>query len=293
MKKTITLEAIDPIEIYGAGNRILEALCNYYPDTTIIARGNEIRVDGDEKSIEDFEMKINTLIEKRKHKMNLTPYDVEEMFEGESPAGIAGIRGDAVIVYGTDGKPIRARNSTQEAMVRAYFENDLATGFAKPYEDHDYRFVGLLPNKGVTVAELLESLDGEGLAELLTPAENTVVRVSLPTFTSSYDIELSGVLRALGMTDAFDAEAADFSRMGSSDAGPLFIGSVLHKTFIDVDEEGTRAAAATVTTMDGAAAPIEEEPEVKEVILDRPFVYLIVDAHTMTPVFTGTLTSAE
>ena len=90
MKKTITLEAIDPIEIYGAGNRILEALCNYYPDTTIIARGNEIRVDGDEKSIEDFEMKINTLIEKRKHKMNLTPYDVEEMFEGESPAGITG-----------------------------------------------------------------------------------------------------------------------------------------------------------------------------------------------------------
>ena len=130
MKKTITLEAIDPIEIYGAGNRILEALCNYYPDTTIIARGNEIRVDGDEKSIEDFEMKINTLIEKRKHKMNLTPYDVEEMFEGESPAGITGIRGDAVIVYGTDGKPIRARNSTQEEMVRAYFENDLifATG---------------------------------------------------------------------------------------------------------------------------------------------------------------------
>ena len=52
------------------------------------------------------------------------------MFEGESPAGITGIRGDAVIVYGTDGKPIRARNSTQEEMVRAYFENDLifATG---------------------------------------------------------------------------------------------------------------------------------------------------------------------
>lgn len=175
----------------------------------------------------------------------------------------------------------------------SYLESDLATGFAKPYEDHDYRFVGLLPNKGVTVAELLESLDGEGLGELLTPRENTVALVSLPKFTSSYDVELSGALRALGVTDAFDAGRADFSRMGSSDAGALFIGSVLHKTFIDVDEEGTRAAAATVTTMDGAAAPIEEEPEVKEVILDRPFVYLIVDAHTMTPVFIGTLMSAE
>ena len=153
--------------------------------------------------------------------------------------------------------------------------------------------MGLLPNKGVTVAELLEGLDGEGLGALLAPRENTVVRASLPKFTSSYEVELSGALRMLGVTDAFDAGAADFSRMGSSDAGALFIGSVLHKTFIDVDEEGTRAAAATVTAMDGGAAPIEEEPEVKEVVLDRPFVYLIVDAHTMTPVFIGTFMSAE
>ena len=101
--------------------------------------------------------------------------------------------------------------------VSSYFESDLATGFAKPHEDHDYLFVGLLPNKGVTVAELLESLDGEGLGDLLTPRENSVVRVSLPKFTSSYDIELPSVLQALGMTDAFDAGAADFSRMGSSE----------------------------------------------------------------------------
>ena len=212
-------------------------------------------------------------------------------FEGawEEPFDSALVTPDTFTREDGVGQDVDMMHSTESS----YFENDLATGFAKPYEDHDYRFVGLLPNKGVTVAELLESLDGEGLAELLTPAENTVVRVSLPTFTSGYDVELSSVLRALGVTDAFDAEAADFSRMGSSDAGPLFIGSVLHKTFIEVDEEGTRAAAATVTTMDGAAAPIEEEPEVKTVVLDRPFVYLIVDAHTMTPVFTGTLMSAE
>ena len=212
-------------------------------------------------------------------------------FEGtwEEPFDSALVTPDAFTREDGTEQDVDMMHSTESS----YFENDLATGFAKPYEDHDYLFVGLLPNKGVTVTELLESLDGEGLGALLAPAENTVVRVSLPKFTSGYDVELSGVLRALGATDAFDAGAADFSRMGSSDAGPLFIGSVLHKTFIDVDEEGTRAAAATVTVMDGAAAPIEEEPEVKEVILDRPFVYLIVDAHTMTPVFTGTLMSAE
>ena len=176
----------------------------------------------------------------------------------------------------------------------SYLEGGLATGFVKPYESRDYLFVGLLPKEGITVAELLEGLDGEGLSSLMAPAENAVVQVGLPTFTGSYEVELSGALRELGMTDAFDAGTADFTRMGSSDAGPLFIGGVLHKTFIDVNEEGTRAAAATVVTMDGGSDPgALPEPEVKEVILDRPFVYLIVDAHTMAPVFTGALMSAE
>ena len=170
-----------------------------------------------------------------------------------------------------------------------YLEGELATGFAKPYEGYDYLFVGLLPAEGVTVAELLEGLDGEGLSELLEPVDNTVVQVGLPKFTGSHEIELSDALRALGMTDAFVEGVADFTRMGSSDAGPLYVGGVLHKTFIDVDEKGTRAAAATAVAMDGADAPIEEEPEVKEVILDRPFVYLILDQATMTPVFTGTV----
>ena len=170
-----------------------------------------------------------------------------------------------------------------------YLEGELATGFAKPYEGYDYLFVGLLPAEGVTVAELLEDLDGEGLSELLEPVDNAVVQVGLPKFTGSHEVELSDALRALGMTDAFEEGVADFTRMGSSDAGPLYVGGVLHKTFIDVNEEGTRAAAATAVAMDGADAPIEEEPEVKEVILDRPFVYLILDQATMTPAFIGTV----
>ena len=170
-----------------------------------------------------------------------------------------------------------------------YLEGELATGFAKPYEGYDYLFVGLLPAEGVTVAKLLEGLDGEGLSELLEPVDNTVVQVGLPKFTGSHEIELSDALRALGMTDAFVEGVADFTRMGSSDAGPLYVGGVLHKTFIDVNEGGTRAAAATAVAMDGADAPIEEEPEVKEVILDRPFVYLILDQATMTPAFIGTV----
>ena len=137
------------------------------------------------------------------------------------------------------------------------------------------------------MAELLEGLDGEGLSELLEPVDNAVVQVGLPKFTGSHEIELSDALRALGMTDAFVEGVADFTRMGSSDAGPLYVGGVLHKTFIDVNEEGTRAAAATTVTMDGAAAP-GDPVEYHEVILDRPFVYLIVDLRCDFPVFVGT-----
>ena len=94
------------------------------------------------------------------------------------------------------------------------------------------------------------------------------------------------------MTDAFDATRADFSRMGSSEQGPLYVGGVLHKTFIDVNEEGTRAAAATTVTMDGGAAP-GDPVEYHEVILDRPFVYLIVDLRCDLPVFIGTYMGTE
>ena len=184
--------------------------------------------------------------------------------------------------------------SMMHSLEGTYLEGKLARGFAKPYEGGDYLFVGLLPNEGVTVSDLLSSLDGEALRDLLTPVENAIVNVGLPKFTLSYDIRLSKALQSLGVTDALDASRADFSRMGTSDAGTLYIGEVLHKTFIEVGEEGTRAAAATTVVMDGATGPADErDPELHTVILDRPFVYLIVDANTMTPVFTGTLMSAE
>ena len=85
---------------------------------------------------------------------------------------------------------------------------------------------------------------------------------------------------------------ADFSNMAKTDSGTLFISRVLHKTHIDVDTEGTKAAAVTAVEMaDEAAAEEPEEP--KYVILDRPFVYMIIDMHTLLPVFFGVLNSVE
>lgn len=124
-RQTITLEAIDPVEIFGAGNRILEALCSYFPELKVTARGTEIMLEGKQDDIDLFSRKLDMLIERRTHKMNLTPYDVEEIFDGDSPNERIRLSGESVIVYGIDGKPVRARNRTQQDMVKAYFENDL------------------------------------------------------------------------------------------------------------------------------------------------------------------------
>ena len=122
-KKIIRMEAMDPIEIYGAANKNLEALCSYFPELKVVARGNEIILEGKDTDVEEFEVKLKMLIERRHHKMNITPYDVEDLFDGETTPDRFKLCGDSVIVHGNDGKPIKARNRTQQDMVRSYFAN--------------------------------------------------------------------------------------------------------------------------------------------------------------------------
>lgn len=124
MKKSICLEAIDPIEIYGVGNKILSEFCSYFPHLKVVARGDELILEGKESDIAEFNIRFAELVERRHHKMNLTVYDVEDIFSGGGTDRFR-LTGDAVIVHGTDGKPIRARNKTQQELVKAYFDHDL------------------------------------------------------------------------------------------------------------------------------------------------------------------------
>ncbi len=121
---------MDPIEVYGAADKNLEALCSYFPELKVVARGNEIILDGKDSDIEEFTIKLNMLMERRLHKTNVTPYDVEDLFDGESSPDRFRLCAESVIVHGNDGKPIKARNLTHQEMVKAYFDNDLifATG---------------------------------------------------------------------------------------------------------------------------------------------------------------------
>ena len=169
-----------------------------------------------------------------------------------------------------------------------YLEDDLATGFYKWYEGYRYYFVALLPKEGVSVEEYVQSLTGEHLQQLLAEHQQVDVEAGLPAFEAVFDVDMAEVLSDMGMPDAFSPDDADFSAMGSYGQGDFYITRVLHKTFISVEESGTKAAAATVVeAAPTAAAPMERE--IKRVILDRPFVYLIVDNSAQIPVFMGTV----
>jgi serpin B len=170
-----------------------------------------------------------------------------------------------------------------------YLEDDQAIGFKKPYANDKYSFVALLPNEGVSIEDHVASLSGAGFLNLLKNAQETPVLARLPKFSYDYAITMNEVLMAFGMKDAFDGDKADFGKMAALISGKLYISRVLHKTFIEVDERGTRAGAVTAVEVGSTSVP----PPPKEVILDRPFVYAIVDNATNLPIFMGVVATLK
>ena len=171
-----------------------------------------------------------------------------------------------------------------------YIETENALGFKKDYKDRKYSFVALLPNENITLEEYINSLDAGELLESIGNVKSGVVYTAIPKFSYDYELRMKDVLKELGIPTAFDAGCADFSSMGKYEDGNIFISQVIHKTSITVGERGTRAGAVTAVIMDGASsAPVEP----KEIILDRPFLYMIIDNETDLPIFIGTLTSIE
>ena len=138
----------------------------------------------------------------------------------------------------------------------------------------------------------MASLTGQHLREMLSNPEEVTVYASLPKFESEYDVEMSDVLKEMGMPNAFDWQLAEFPHIGTvSDGLNIVISRVIHKTFISVTENGTQAGAATVVEMraEGAA----EIVEYKEVVLDRPFVYMLIDCENDIPLFIGSTMTVE
>ncbi len=170
---------------------------------------------------------------------------------------------------------------------RAFLRDGDAVGFLKYYQGRDYAFAALLPAEDVSLGDYVASLTGERLREVLENAdENAYVNAAIPKFSGSYGAQLQTILADMGLSDAFDPGRADFSRLGKSDSGNLYLGRVLHKTFINVDEKGTQAGAATAVEVEAAGLLGPEE----QVCLDRPFLYMLIDCQHNAPLFIGAVT---
>ncbi len=161
-----------------------------------------------------------------------------------------------------------------------YVSGDGFQAVELPYAGETAAMTILVPDAGNFVAFEAE-LDAAKLNEILNAMQPASIQLGLPKFQFESQFSLPAQLSALGMTDAFNPDLADFSGMtGNRD---LFISDVIHKAFVAVDEEGTEAAAATAVIMELAMAPMFE----KTLTIDRPFIFLIRDTVSGQILFMG------
>ena len=165
-----------------------------------------------------------------------------------------------------------------------YLSDSDAVGFMKPYKNGRFAFAALLPDENTGIDDYVASLSGEKLMKIFSSAKRgNEVNVKMPKFRAEYSTQLIDTLKKMGVKDAFDNKTADFSSLVEN--RDAYIATVVHKTFIEVDENGTRAAASTLV---GADTMSLMEPY--SVCLNRPFVYMIVDTETNLPLFIGVQT---
>lgn len=171
-----------------------------------------------------------------------------------------------------------------------YGENDRLQMLALPYIGQELEMVVLLPRSRDGIGALENSLTLASLAAWTSGMRNQQVDVALPKFKMSSGFSLAQALKAMGMNDAFDPARADFSGMDGR-ARWLYLSAVLHKAYIEVNEKGTEAAAATAVVVAPTAMRIKERPQ--EFRADHPFLFLIRDSATGSILFMGRVARPE
>ena len=166
-----------------------------------------------------------------------------------------------------------------------YLMDETCVGFAKNYKGGKYSFVGLLPNEGTDIYDFVNALNEEKWTALWDTAKDNPerkVHIRMPEFTYETEMPLNSAFKALGIEDMFSPSLADFS--GIDDAQELYCSYVKQKAFIQVDRNGTKAAAVTIGGFNKlSAAPLDP----LYITLDRSFVYAIVDNEYKLPLFLG------
>jgi serine protease inhibitor len=175
----------------------------------------------------------------------------------------------------------------------AYFQDRNMQMALLPYTDARFGMYIVLPAPDMDVNNLVAQLSGTFWDEAASQLQDHEGVFAMPRFRVEFDSELNDVLQSLGIREAFTKEA-NFRNMFTADGQvePFFqIGRVIHKTFIDVDEQGTEAAAATAVMCWGAGLPPPVPPF--EMIVDRPFLFVLRELTTGTTLFLGIVNTPE
>lgn len=176
-----------------------------------------------------------------------------------------------------------------------YFENGNAKGIIKKYKAYgntELEFIGILPNNDIN--EYINTFNQNELNSLLenkkVPSDKLKIIYSLPKFKYDYSyLNFKKDLISLGITDAFSEDFADFGNMIDKNSDlRLYVNTAIHKTHIDLDENGTKAAAVTFFGLDKATALFEEKEEIK-IDFNKPFFYIIKDKNSNNIWFFGTV----
>jgi len=166
----------------------------------------------------------------------------------------------------------------------ALHDEEKAKGFVKSYKNDRFSFAVLMPNEDIDFNEYAYRLyTNDVFRDCITNCSGTAANTLLPKFEFDYDCSLSDTLHNMGIKAAFDGETADFSNM--FDDASVYVEDVLHKTHIEVNEQGTQAQAATAVIMDEDATLVEDDLE--EIRIDRPFFFCIYDNEIKSPIFIG------
>lgn len=169
-----------------------------------------------------------------------------------------------------------------------YTSNDLWATVRLPYGNGSYGMYVLLPHEGKSIYDVIEALDGETWEATRRKMYGNKVNLKLPSFETETSIDLREIMKALGMKRAFDPSKAEFGEMLVKTNGNLYLGLLLQKSKITVNEEGTKAAAVTMGGMVDSAAGPPAEPEIINFHADRPFIYLIQENSSNAIFFIGT-----
>jgi serpin B len=185
--------------------------------------------------------------------------------------------------YNQDGSSPLIPTMNQTTDIHCYKGEDFTLA-EFPYGNNAFSMVFLLPDEGISLSSVVEKMDAQIWQQSLWQMRNAHIPVKIPRFKIEYERLLNDDLKEMGMQSMF-APTADFTLIHPT--APLCVSFVKQKTFAEVNEEGTEAAAVTIIGVEMAAPGPPSAPPITEFYVDRPFLYLIKELSTGTIFFIG------